>query len=761
LNTAEQQPVAEITADMSLQNLDLANLVVDSSSDMGKVYIGSTAAGGVDGITNVSGPADLYLRSNSGLNIHTLNDYNGDADIWGDAVKIDDNNNIALVEFSSIGIYLYIWRDPEVFSGDTYDEKVLLTRNYIGTSTDANSASVGVLGDNKFIVCWTISRGWPYNTYEQVVQIIDNQGNIIGDDIILNSTATRSYNESISRVSNNTFMVTWYSNMDLDNITTGDYALAQLFNTDGTKIGTSFLVNEPSYSIDQPSVDALSDGRFVFIFYDGNSEQVFYRIWDPNTSAFVGASVQVNLIDSNNIAGYYQRVAADDIGGFGVMIGGYNNTLSTSDIFFQKYNSQLEPFYTLAQDIIVNNNATDWYDDMFNLAYHKGGYQFAWDFDTNAATGVAYRRIPDIGDKEPIIIIDQAYRNRTAYNITMAVDKNGVPLVVWPRSLNADNSDWSIAGFWGPVPNATADRVGYCPNATNLSQVNSSCSGVSYTQVGSGNLTWSPPLMSFVDFKLADVNSGGAFVDSPPAVAFKDFSNNMTISSYLYVSWYDLDSLSDGTIRFYYDTDNVGFNGTQFGTEFLGSSLTNSAQLDASEIPDGTYWVYVAIDDGVYPVNRSYAPYSITKTQGQAMMCTSRNVCYGQHYYVLDEFSTPYETDDPDCSSSVVCDKTYTSGQSPYNASYCGVNDGCDCWWVSQQCTPSPKTITLSSSLDGVLVQDSSVDIETEGSMGIKNVLLRFATDNKPLAEISADFTDNRNWTTMTSGKIGGESQGG
>jgi hypothetical protein len=65
---------------------------------------------------------------------------------------------------------------------------------------------------------------------------------------------------------------------------------------------------------------------------------------------------------------------------------------------------------------------------------------------------------------------------------------------------------------------------------------------------------------------------------------------------------------------------------------------------------------------------------------------------------------------------------------------------------------PITKKITLDSSLNGFLVNNPAVDIETTGSAGTKALLLKFTNDH-PLAEIDGDFSDDRSWTTILSGE--------
>jgi len=64
--------------------------------------------------------------------------------------------------------------------------------------------------------------------------------------------------------------------------------------------------------------------------------------------------------------------------------------------------------------------------------------------------------------------------------------------------------------------------------------------------------------------------------------------------------------------------------------------------------------------------------------------------------------------------------------------------------------TSIPKKITLAPSLDAVLVSDPNINVQTTGALTPQNILIKFSS-GQPLAEITTDFSANRNWSTITS----------
>jgi hypothetical protein len=72
------------------------------------------------------------------------------------------------------------------------------------------------------------------------------------------------------------------------------------------------------------------------------------------------------------------------------------------------------------------------------------------------------------------------------------------------------------------------------------------------------------------------------------------------------IEWELADADGSAYVSFYYDTDNTGFNGTLIASNLLCSPGTGSYSWDTSSVPEGEYWIYAVVDDGLNQ-NRCYS----------------------------------------------------------------------------------------------------------------------------------------------------------
>ena len=72
------------------------------------------------------------------------------------------------------------------------------------------------------------------------------------------------------------------------------------------------------------------------------------------------------------------------------------------------------------------------------------------------------------------------------------------------------------------------------------------------------------------------------------------------------IEWDSSDSDHTPSVSLYYDTDNLGYNGVPIVQNLLSASGPNSYTWDASAVPEGKYWIYAVVNDGV-DQNRCYA----------------------------------------------------------------------------------------------------------------------------------------------------------
>jgi hypothetical protein len=81
------------------------------------------------------------------------------------------------------------------------------------------------------------------------------------------------------------------------------------------------------------------------------------------------------------------------------------------------------------------------------------------------------------------------------------------------------------------------------------------------------------------------------------------------------IEWTLSDVGTSSFVSLYYDTDSVGYNGTLIASNIPASPGAGSYTWDTSSIPEGKYWIYAVVDDGINQ-NRSYAGGAVIIDQG-------------------------------------------------------------------------------------------------------------------------------------------------
>src|SRR6266446_686229 len=92
----------------------------------------------------------------------------------------------------------------------------------------------------------------------------------VGSEILVNTTTLRQqYDPTVATFADGRFVVAWADDSASGGDTSATAIRAQIFNADGTKFWSEFLVNSTTSSYqDEPAITALPDGRFVVAFRD-------------------------------------------------------------------------------------------------------------------------------------------------------------------------------------------------------------------------------------------------------------------------------------------------------------------------------------------------------------------------------------------------------------------------------------------------------------------------------------------------------------
>lgn len=209
------------------------------------------------------------------------------------------------------GNFLVVWEDSSLdgSSADTAIRAQLFTGSgtKVGAEFVVNSFVVGgwhdtprtaVLADGRFVVTWqffSISEGDSIRA-----QVFNANGSKSGAEFVVNTTTSGAQSQaSIAALANGGFVVTWYDESRTGADSSGGAIRGQMFNANGSKNGSEFLVNTTTTG-DQggPSVSAMVDGSFLVAWTDASltanvSTEVRAQLFDANGSPS-GAEFLVN-----------------------------------------------------------------------------------------------------------------------------------------------------------------------------------------------------------------------------------------------------------------------------------------------------------------------------------------------------------------------------------------------------------------------------------------------------------------------------------
>jgi hypothetical protein len=160
---------------------------------------------------------------------------------------------------------------------------------------DQMNPAVEGLNNGGFVVCWE-SRYQDGSDKGVFARIFNENGIAISDEIQINSYVLHNQaNPSVCAVGDSSFVICWQSGGQ-DGSGSGIYA--QLFNSDGTKIGDEFLVNSYSeYNQQAPEICSFNNGNFVICWVssdqDGEGSGIFAQVFNEE-GLRLGNEFQVN-----------------------------------------------------------------------------------------------------------------------------------------------------------------------------------------------------------------------------------------------------------------------------------------------------------------------------------------------------------------------------------------------------------------------------------------------------------------------------------
>ena len=196
---------------------------------------------------------------------------NDDGDVTTTDDFFNDQLDAAVAGFADGG-YIVTWRSDQ---GDGNGDAIISQRfnssgNRVGGQTVVNVAQT--IGNQVDPAVATLTDGSGNNAGHVVVfgtqggdvfaRVFDSGGSPLGTEFLVNTTTASSQVDAmVVGLQGGGFVVVWTDNGGADG--SGSGIFAQVFQNDGTTVGSEFQVNvEFSSTQDQPSVAATSDGGF-------------------------------------------------------------------------------------------------------------------------------------------------------------------------------------------------------------------------------------------------------------------------------------------------------------------------------------------------------------------------------------------------------------------------------------------------------------------------------------------------------------------
>lgn len=186
-----------------------------------------------------------------------------------------------------------------------------------------------ILPNGNFVLSWEDRRDCNSDVY---IQIFDQEGNRIGENIKVNDDQTRTdqRNVALCLLGGDRFLVVW----DDWRNDPGDI-YGQIFTLNSTPIGTNFRVNEGAWLQYHPSCAGDAGGNFVVAWQDGRgpSWDIYARRFDRNGNPLSG-DFRVNDDNTNQFQGDPEVVMKED-GSFIIVWSDERN--GNSDIYAQRF----------------------------------------------------------------------------------------------------------------------------------------------------------------------------------------------------------------------------------------------------------------------------------------------------------------------------------------------------------------------------------------------------------------------------------------
>jgi len=289
----------------------------------------------------------LFGFSTSGLGVFLVNTHTSNNQRYSDIASYNDGSFIVVWQSENqdgdgYGIFAQLYNANGSSTSSEFQVNTSILNNQyepsIATNVDGNS-----------LITWT--SGAELST-DIIAQLLDNYGNTIGNEFIVNThTDYWQTTSKVAALQNGDFVIVWdsvYQDGSAHSIH------AQQYDAYANSIGSEFQVNTYAEHMQSvPSVAALSDGGYVVAWesyeQDGSQKGIYAQRFDENGNT-VSSEFQINTY-TNQDQGEPIITELND-GGFVVSWESHGQDGSYLGIFAQQYNANGD---IVGSEIQINN----------------------------------------------------------------------------------------------------------------------------------------------------------------------------------------------------------------------------------------------------------------------------------------------------------------------------------------------------------------------------------------------------------------------
>ncbi|OEJ68071.1 hypothetical protein BEN30_07365 [Magnetovibrio blakemorei] len=247
----------------------------------------------------------------------------------------------------SNGGYVVTWQDENATDGNgigIFAQRFDSSGSAVGGEFQVNATyttgdqvlpEITALDDGGFAVTWVNQNNDDGGGYGIYARRFDADSNAVSSEFLVNSTTSGNQNNPrIATLTNGNFIVTWTDENAADG--SGSGVFAQRYDSSGTALGSEFQVNTTTANNQQTSgVTGLAGGGFVVTWHEENTQDIYAQVYNSDGSK-LGSEFQVNT-NTGIQAG--PEVSQMSDGGFLVAWVDYNADGASGAIVGRRYDS--------------------------------------------------------------------------------------------------------------------------------------------------------------------------------------------------------------------------------------------------------------------------------------------------------------------------------------------------------------------------------------------------------------------------------------